>query len=503
MSDCTTNAPPAADPLAPALRSLLEQLTGRRVRCIETHISWVLLDGEHAWKLKKPLRLGFIDATSAETRGRLCHDEVRLNRRLAPDVYLDVVPIRGSRAAPQLDGDAPVIDHAVRMRQFANDAILDARVAAGTLDGHQVGQLARRIARFHESAAVAPDTYGQAETIAGDTTRVLDTLAELGTPAAAVAGLRAWCDERARRLAPVFAARRAAGRVRDGHGDLHLANTIVLGDEVTAFDCIEFDPALRMIDVFSDIAFTAMDLMAHGRADLAGRFIDVWLEESGDYDGLPVLRYYLVYRALVRAMTAAIRTAQRGDGANPDPAGPDYLDLARRLITAPAPALVITHGLSGSGKSHYAARFVETHGALRLRSDVIRKRLFGLTPQARSADRHPAGIYGADDTARTYARLLELADLALADDWPVIVDASFLRAAQRRPFRELASARGLSFGIVDCRAPLDVLRARIVARAAAGKDPSEADPAVLEWQLDRDEPFDADEAPFVLPVDTR
>ncbi|MCM5570864.1 AAA family ATPase [Burkholderiaceae bacterium FT117] len=511
------------DGFAEALRRHLEASLGRPVRCIETHISWVLLDGEHAWKLKKPVRLGFLDFGSAEVRERFCHEELRLNRRLAPGLYLDVVPIRGSRDRPRIDGGGPPVDHAVRMRQFPAGALLDERLASGRLEPEQVDRLARRIADFHAAAPVAgPATeFGSAATIEAATSRVLDALAG-AAPDPRIAPLRAWCEAEALRLRPEFGRRKAQGKVRECHGDLHLANAVVLGDDdVTAFDCIEFDPALRWIDLQSEVAFLVMDLLAHGRADLGFRFLDTWLESSGDHEGVTVLRYYLVYRALVRAMVAAIRAGQAarrgpggaaGPGVPPEtggpretgaPAGaPDYLSLAERLSRSRDPRLLITHGLSGSGKSHAARLLLGPAGAIRLRSDVERKRLFGLRALEPSAPRVPGGIYREQDTERTYARLLELAGVALDAGWPVIVDAAFLRAGERAAFRRAAQARGVPFAILRCNADPELLRARVAARGREGDDPSEADLSVLEGQLRGREPLQADELPFAIEVDS-
>ena len=499
----TTSAP---DGFAQALRRHLGSALGRPVRCIETHISWVLLDGEHAWKLKKPVRLGFVDFASAAVRERSCREELRLNRRLAADLYLDVVPIRGSRERPRIDGDGPVIDHAVRMREFPPGALLSERLAAGRLDGPDVDRLAARVAAFHESLpaldVVAGDDigFGSAAHVQAATGRVLETLAQrLDDPR--VGRLRAWCEAEGARLRPVFERRRRAGKVREGHGDLHLANAVVLGDDVTAFDCIEFDPGLRWIDLQSEVAFLAMDLMAHDRADLAFRFLDTWLAHSGDYEGVPVLRYYLVYRALVRAMVAAIRAGQTARADAPA-AAPDYLALADRLARLRDPRLLITHGLSGSGKSHLAAQLLERAGALRLRSDVERKRLFGLRPHESSASGVGRGIYRPGDSERTYARLLALATIVLEAGWPVIVDATFLRAAERDAFRAAARERGLPFAILHCRAAAELLRARVGDRERQGRDPSEAGLAVLERQLASREPLRADERELAIEVDT-
>ncbi len=503
------------DALVEALRGLLRARLGRPVRRIDTHISWVLLDGEHAWKVKKPLRLGFLDFSRIEVRRRCCEEELRLNRRLAPSIYLDVLPVRGSVAAPRLepeaggasdgaaanDGDGPPIEYVLRMRQFAPGALFSERLAAGRLAPEEVDRLALRLAAFHTAAPVAgADTDFGGAALVRDTT--MDVIAgiesRLRSPEAH--GLGRWCDSQATRLAARFEARRAGGRVREGHGDLHLANLVVLDDDVTAFDCIEFDPGLRWIDVISDIAFVTMDLRAHGRRDLAFRFLDRWLESTGDHDGLAVLRFYEVHRALVRALVALIRSGQGGaGGVAPEP---DHLGTARDIAHGADPRLLVTHGLSGSGKSHVSARLLERAGAIRLRSDVERKRLFGLGALDRTAALAATEVYGPETTRRTYARLREAAREALLAGYPVIVDAAFLRRAEREEFRALARELGAPFTILECRAHPDVLRQRVRARGERGDDPSEADVAVLERQLADHEALGDDELPAAIAIDT-
>ena len=444
------------------------------------------------------MQLPFLDARELGTRGRLCHEELRLNRRLAPSLYLDVVAIHGTAEAPRFDGTGPPIEYALHMRQFADGALLSEQLAAGTLRPEHIDRLARRLASFHEDAApaAAASPYGTPATIEGEAMRVLDgLLPTIG--AAACGGLRDWFAAQLPQLRPLWQGRRDAGRVREGHGDLHLGNAVLLGDEVTAFDCLEFDPALRWIDVFSDIAFLVMDLLAHGRGDLGFRFLNAWLGHSGDHAGIPVLRWYLVYRALVRALVAHLRCTQ-GAG----PAGPDYLGLAQRLAHGADARLLITHGLSGSGKSFVAQQWLQQAQAIGLRSDVERKRLFGLRALDASAGLVPGGIYGAEATRRTYARLRELAATALAAGWPVVVDAAFLRRAEREAFRRLAEELQVPFTILHCEAPAAVLRQRVAARAARRDDASEADVAVLQAQQAWVEPLSAAEQACAITVET-
>lgn len=492
-----TRAAQATGPPSGVLVQTLRRQLGARL--VETHVSWVLLDGVHAWKIKKPLRLPFLDARALATRARLCREELRLNRRLAPSLYLDVVAIRGSVHAPRLEGIGPAIDYALRMRQFPAGALFSEQLAAGTLRPQHLEQLAQRLADFHREAAVAgPATpWGTSHAIEADTRRLLESLQAQGA-ATECATLRAWVDAQVPRLGAAWQARRDAGRVREGHGDLHLANAVRLGDDVTAFDCVEFDPALRWIDVVSDIGFLVMDLLAHGRGDLGYRFLDAYLDASGDHEGIVVLRWYLVYRALVRALVARIRSGQDG-GAT---AAPDYLGLALRLAGAGDARLLITHGLSGSGKSHLALRLLAQAQAIRLRSDVERKRLHGLGAQARTTSAPGGGIYSPVSGRRTYARLREAAEIALRAGERVVVDAAFLQRGDREALRDLAQDLGVPFTILHCRAPETLLRDRVQSRHTQGSDASEADVAVLGRQRDGVEPLTAAEQAHAVVVDT-
>ena len=511
--DTPAAAPPPIDrTLIDALREQLRSQCGQPVTLIETHISWVLLAGERAYKVKKPVRLPFVDFSTLAARRHFCELELRLNQRLAPQLYLEVLPVCGTPATPRLGGPGEPIDHAVCMRRFAPGALLSEQLAAGRLRSGQIEQLADTLAAFHARAPVADAAtpWATPAQIVQAVRDVLDSLRPRVAPGT-VHTLRNWLAECERALTPVWLERRAAGAVREGHGDLHLANAAQVGDEVVAFDCIEFDPAMRWIDVANDLAFLTMDLHAHGRSDLAAHALDAWLQRSGDVAALRVLRFYEVYRALIRALVAALRTRQPGapDAAaaappQPSDAAPDYLAWALAAAQAqaqPAPQLLITHGLSGCGKSSVALHLLERTGAVRLRSDVERKRLFGLGALERSADR-ALDVYTAEATRRTFERLAELARIALGAGWPVIVDAAFLRRAERQAFRALAAELGVPFAILHCHAPEAVLRERVAARSAVGHDASEADVAVLQRQIDSHEPLDADERAIALDVAT-
>jgi aminoglycoside phosphotransferase family enzyme/predicted kinase len=489
------NEPPSQ--LPPLIASLREALAAR---VIETHISWVLLAGELAYKIKKPLNLGFLDFSTPERRRFCCEEEVRLNRRLAPEIYLDVVPITGEAAAARIGGEGPVLDWAVRMRAFPAEATLD---RAAQLTGAQIDAIADVVARFHAmiDAAPADSPYGSPEAVIYPVRENFRQIRDLGPDLEAVDlvdRIEAWSETQGARLADHFAARKAGGWVRECHGDLHLGNIAWVADKPLIFDCIEFNPGLRFIDIVSEVAFLSMDLVSRGRADLAWRFLNRWLEHTGDYAGLAALPFYQVYRAMVRAKVDFIRAGQ-GDAAA-GRAALDQLRLADRLSRPRRPALMLMHGVSGCGKTHLSQRVLETLGAIRVRSDVERKRLFGLRPIEDSA-RIPGGIYTEEASRRTFERMAELAAYLLQQGYLVILDATFLRQAHRQPMLRVAETAGVPWRILSLRAPEALLTERVQRRAEARGDASEATVEVLLQQLEAQEPFDPIEAQHVLDFD--
>jgi hypothetical protein len=475
--------------------------TASPVRVIETHVSWVLLTGEFAYKIKKPLDLGFLDFSSLDKRLHVCREEVRLNRRLAPDIYLDVVPITGTPEAPCINGSGEAFEYAVKMRQFPAEATLDRLDAEGGMSAQHIEAIATVLARFHlESCehADADTPWGSPEAIWQPVAQNFAQIApRLDDPSdhAQLDALLRWSESEHARLAPLVAARKRDGFVRECHGDLHLGNLAWVEDKLLVFDCIEFNPALRWIDLQSEVAFLYMDLLQRGHADWAWLFLNLWLEQTGDYAGLALLRYYAVYRALVRAKVAAIRMAQL-EGAERDTALKDVralLELAR-MLTRPLPArLDITHGLSGSGKSTVTRTLMQTAGAVRLRSDVERKRMAGLDALAKSGSGVGEKLYSFDITRQTYGRLAELAGQLLDAGWPVIVDATFIARWQRDQLREVARTRNIEFHILDFPVPVGTLKERILVRARADNDASEANLAVLQHQLDTEDALDENE----------
>ena len=504
-----------SDALPPLIQSLLSPSRWPHpvdaVQLIETHGAWVLLAGDRACKIKKPVRFSFMDFGTLALRRAACDTELRVNRRFetadpATRLYLDVLPLLGSPADPRWgqpgEDGAQAIEFAVHMRRFDEAGRLDHLCARGALTADHLQALAQDLAVFQARAAVAAtdSPWGTPEGVIGFARDNFATLREQLTQpedTAALNTLAQWTETRFPQIAPLLAERRRSGRVREGHGDLHLANLVLIGEAVLPFDAIEFNDGLRWIDTASDIAFLWMDLLHKGQPGLANAFLSAWTDASGDTTAPEALPFFAAYRALVRAKVAVIHSAQPGaDGSAALAEARDYLALAQAIAEPPAPQLLITHGLSGSGKTWASSRWLlaePTGRAIRLRSDVERKRQHGLSALAASASHLNTGLYSPKAHGDTYAGLLARAAGLLAQGWSVLVDAAFLKRHEREAFAQLAQAQGLPFHILAPEAPVEVLRERITARQAQGQDASEATLAVLEQQLQWVEPLTAEE----------
>jgi aminoglycoside phosphotransferase family enzyme/predicted kinase len=498
--------PEAQTVLIDSLAALLGS-EGREVQRFETHISWVLVSGGLAYKFKKALKFDFLDFSTLEARHRSCQDELRLNRRYAPGLYLGLLRVAGSPTQPVIDGAGAPIEYGVTMRAFPQQALWTHRLESGSLTVAEIDGLAHLIARFHAAAPVAPadSAWGTPEALRKAAADNLDELAVLAGDAGSVEALReckAWQERQHGRLARSFAERRNDGFIRECHADLHCGNILSERGEVSVFDCIEFNESLRWIDVMDDVAFICMDLACRGRQDLGARLLNQYLEATGDYPGLGVFRYYWVQRALVRSKVMLLRDQQSPRSASDagqalrEPAR--YLQLALAATRQQPVALIIMHGLSGSGKSTLASRLVAALGAVRIRSDVERKRLLGLSPLARAAAAPDSGAYDPGTTRRTYARLHRLARHILDAGLSVIVDAAFLKRAQRQYFEHLANRLGIPFFIVDMQDDAGTLRQRILGRDGSAQDPSDAGLDTLAHQLATQEALCRDEQKYVI-----
>jgi aminoglycoside phosphotransferase family enzyme/predicted kinase len=464
----------------------------------ETHLSWVLLDEQHAYKFKKSVDLGFADYSTLEKRHHGCEEELRLNRRLAPELYLRVAVLAGSDPEPVLDGSGHVLDYAVVMERFPESALLTKPEALAQLTPERIDQVADDLAAFHQSLPpIDPEQpYWSPDEVRRIALGNLKTLRESqgARPLRSrVERLEAWTCEELDRLTPVLHERKASGFVRECHGDLHLGNMILRDDVVGVFDCIEFNAAFRWIDVLADLAFLAMDLAYRNRVPLARRLLNRYLEATGDYEGIAVWRYYLVYRAIVRAMVAAIRLDQHSS-AEEEAALLDeatgYVTLAESFLESAEPMLTITCGVSGSGKSVGTQSLVEQTSAIRIRADVERKRLLGLVANERPDAATRDQLYSDQTTDRTYQRLAGLAATILAEGWPVVIDATFLVRTRRQRFAQLAQEAGVPFAILMFEPDEKVLEERVQRRMAEGGDASDATPEVLAMQLASREPLD-------------
>ena len=480
------------------------------ISIIETHISFIVLTGTIAYKIKKSVDLGFLDFTTLEKRRFFCQEELRLNARFAPQLYLDVVSIGGTRDVPRVGDDARAFEYAVRMLEFPQEALADRVLARGELTSRHLDLLAALVAEFHARSHRSRESngYGTAEAILASVTQNFAQIRAVPDRAVTLQDLddiETWTRQEHVGLCNVFAQRKREGRVRECHGDLHLGNIVFLDGEPRAFDCIEFNPDLRWIDVMNEVAFLVMDLHAAYRPDFARRFLNTYLEFSGDYGGLRVLPYYLAYRAMVRGKIGLMRARQiepGSEGSRPlQESGRRYFELAKSC-TRPGPGfLAITHGFSGSGKTTLSHPLVELTGAIRIRSDIERKRMRGIWTTDHQEPGNASVLYSADVTESIYQRLRELAGTILESGHGVIVDATFLKQRHRDMFCALATRARVPFSIIDFTVREEILRERITVRLEQGQDASDANLAVLDHQLAAHEPLQTGELAFVFAYD--
>ncbi len=480
------------------------------IKLLETHISWILLTGDFAYKIKKPVDFGFLDFSTLEKRRFCCQEELHLNRRFASALYLDVVPITGSPEKPEMGGAGMAIEYAVKMRQFDQQGLMSMRAENGLLSTDDIDGIARIVSRFHNNTETAsPESpYGEPNDIkhwSEENFQHIKPLLDDASEIHRLENLHTWTRNEWQQKAELMQQRKQQGYIRECHGDLHLDNIALIDGQVTPFDCIEFNPMLRWIDVASETAFIFMDLIHRQFDSFAWRLLNRYLQQTGDYQGLALLRYYLVYRALVRAKVALLKMQQDSEPSNRNRIHAEYLayaDLADRHTQTTPPMLLITHGFSGSGKSFFAEKLAAQLGAIHLRSDIERKRLYGFAPRESTNSEAESGIYNAEAGRITYRHLADTALAILNEGFSVIVDATFINHTQRADFIALAEKAHVSLLILDFKASHQTLIERIESRHRQGHDPSEATPAILQHQIDSDEPLTEQEKNLSIMVDT-
>lgn len=505
--------------LGPALFEALQRsasFENTNLELIETHISWVILTPTDAWKIKKPVKFDFADFSTLELRKHFCEEELRLNRRLAPELYLGVVPITGSVESPEIAGAGEAIDYAVHMRRFPDDALLTHVIERGELQRDQIIDLAENVARFHQAeASVDPASgLGRSASIWQAVTENFRFLKEHLTDQrqrdlvneVEIAANATWL-----KLQPVYEERRRNGFVRECHGDMHLGNMVLIDGRVTVFDGIDFNPNFRWIDVMQEVAFVVMDLRRRGHEELGSEFLNHYCELTGDYAGVQLLPFFVSYLALVRAkiteieveqhiseqpQSSASQQASRSANEVNDVHGQlmDLLKLGRDAIQPQRPMLMITHGFSGSGKSSVTSELIGQLGAIRIRSDVERKR--PQTPKLSGVE-----MYSSTARSAVYDDLANKAGVILRAGQSVIVDATFLKESDRQLLQDVAREPQARFVIADFEAPIEILKQRIQKRQQRGSDASDADVDVLEQQLHHHDPLTEAELLYTIRVD--
>jgi hypothetical protein len=480
------------------------------VELVQTHISYVFLAGDAVYKVKKPVRFSFLDFSTLSRRRHFCHEEVRLNHRLAGDVYQGVVAICDDGDGVRLSNadDPAAIEYAVHMRRLPHDRTLDQLLVHNAVSAAMIDTLAARLTAFHAAAATNDEIRAN-----GTTEAVWKVLTDNYNNVQRFRGITidAPDDDAIRNFAcaflddneALFRRRQAQGRIRDCHGDLH-TDHIYFTEPLVIVDCIEFNTQFRFIDVASDLAFLAMDLDYHGRPELTQRLVERYVALSNDTDIPRLLPFYQCYRAYVRGKVDSLKSVEPELGkAEQDEAAESarrHFALAYRYTWKSAPALVVVAGLSGTGKSAVASALSERTGFAHINSDVVRKQLAGLALTARAGT--TTGLYSETHSARTYDAMLATAATHLAAKRGVIIDATFQLRRGRDAARALAAAQQVPLLLVECHCPEDVVRRRLAERAARGDSPSDADWNIYLEQRKRYEAIGDDEAAGHLVLDT-
>jgi aminoglycoside phosphotransferase family enzyme/predicted kinase len=484
------------------------------IKLIETHISWILLTGKYAYKIKKPINYGFVDYSTLDKRHYFCEQEIKLNQMLTQGIYLQVLPITKTATSFEINGSGEIVEYALQMTEFSQGQLLNHLLRQHHLSIHIVEEIAVQLAKFHLQAehAALDAPYGKPETVLQPVEENFNQARELlhkfnianPTYLAPLEQLEQQSMDEFLRIKSVLQKRNQDGFTRRCHGDIHLGNITLINDKPVIFDCIEFNEYFIWTDVMGDVGFLLMDFYDHQRPDLGMRFLNTYLAYTGDYGSLEVLPYYFAYRAMVRSKIQLFSINEQDDAAKKLAYYQKYLSyvhLAQQYLTSHQPSIIMMHGLSGSGKSTVANHLAEQLGAIIIRSDVERKRLFNLQPHESSHDKLDSSIYQPDINTKTYEQLKDLAILITQAQYPVIVDATFLKYSERQALATVAKNKGIPYFIINCEADHEVLAARISARSAVTDTFSEAsDLSILQKQQQYLEPLTKEEQEFIVAV---
>lgn len=472
------------------------------IRLIQTHISYVFLTGEFAYKVKKPLNFGFLDYSTLEKRRHFCQEELRLNQRAAAELYLEVLTITQAGDRFQLGGSGDAVEYAVKMRQFPQDTLLIRMFERGELTPQLLQDLAQVIADFHLKSTTDDyiRSFGEVDQIQQAFDENYEqTKQYIGGPQTQQQfdETKAYTERFFTENQDLFAERRHRGWIRECHGDLHLGNICLWQDKLYLFDCIEFNEPFRFVDVMFDIAYIVMDLEARQRPDLSTVFLNAYVEQTGDWEGLQVLPIYVNRQTYVRAKVTSFLLS--------DPNVPDaekqkaqetaalYYQLAWKSSRPQSGQLILMCGLSGSGKTTTARQLASQVGAIHIRSDAVRKHLGGIPLNQRGSE----DLYTPEMTEKTYQRLLDLGIRLASQGYDVILDAKYDRQALRAEAIAQAEQAHLPLTILHCVAPREVLSDRLHHRQG---DIADATADLLPQQsLDS---FTAAEQAYVKTIDT-
>lgn len=487
------------------------------ITTIETHISVVFLTGQYAYKLKKPVDFGFLNFTQKADRHHFCLQELRLNCRTAPNLYLDVVPIfaspgDGLQVATTSDSTAPFIsavpiDYLVKMHQFEPNSVLGRYLSENEVSSEQEQHVAQQIGKLHLTSECVKkeSSMGEPETVLQPMLDNFPTLIENCTEdyTPRLQALLAWTEHSFYKLRPLLAKRKQNGFIRECHGDLHLDNIALINDVPTLFDGIEFNDAFRWIDGLNDLAFLLIDLDFREQHGFKRRLLSEYLSITGDYDGLELLSFYQVYRSLVRAKISALRLNQLSkesvDFHHYRQITMQYIHQAEEeAFKRQSPQIILLQGVSGSGKSHLSKQLLEQFEAVVISSDIERKRLFGILSTGRVSEADKKTLYSPQMSQRTYQRLQDLTEQLLRFGISVIVDATFLKVQHRNPFYKLAQKKGAKCKTIYIETDENTARHSVEQRLRLNSDPSDADVSVMLKQLKVIEPPTSTERALVL-----